>query len=128
MLFQIFLFFLHRHVSLLVAIFKKQTKKLTTTVIQETKATDEEATTIQRMQQFKKDGNTDRANEGVDESCSNAGANFSDRKHKSFRGPFPVRHVGQGQVGLGHADGQVVEALERNSGQSLPGPGFLLPL
>lgn len=100
-----FFFFLHCQVSLSVAIFEKQNKKLTTTVIQETKATDEEAITIQGMKQFKKDRNTDRANERVDESCSNAGANFSDRKHKSFRGPLPVRHVGQGQVGLGHADG-----------------------
>ena len=89
------------------------TTNLATITKQETVTVDEEAITM-RMKQFQKGDNTDRADKRVDESCSNAGTHFTDREHESFRGALQLRLVRKGQVGLGHADGQVIEALERN--------------
>jgi hypothetical protein len=59
-----------------------------------------------------------RANQWVDEACSNAGAHFSDGQYKVFRHSLTLWHVGQGQVGLGHADRQVVETLGTNNSKS----------
>lgn len=54
---------------------------------------------------------TYRSHQWIDETGSNAGTNIPDRQNESSGSPFLVRHVGQRQVSLGHADGQWTKAL-----------------
>jgi len=49
---------------------------------------------------------TYRSHKWVDETGSDASANISNRQNKSSGYALLVRHVGQGQVSLCHADGQ----------------------
>lgn len=48
---------------------------------------------------------TYRSHKWVDEARPNASSNISDWQNKSSGRALLVRHVGQGQVGLSHADG-----------------------
>lgn len=54
---------------------------------------------------------TYRSHEWVDEAGTDAGTDISDWQDKSGGYPLLVRHVGQGQVSFGHADGQRSVAL-----------------
>lgn len=48
---------------------------------------------------------TYRSNKWEDETSPNASTNISDWQNESSGYTLLVRHVGQGQVSLGHADG-----------------------
>ena len=54
---------------------------------------------------------TYRAHQGVDEPRPDAGTDVSDWQSEAGGHALLVGHVGEGQVGLGHADGQCAEAL-----------------
>lgn len=59
---------------------------------------------------------TYRPHQWVDEAGTDTGAHVPDGQDEAARCSFLVRHVGQRQVGLGHADGQRAEALRATTG------------
>lgn len=49
---------------------------------------------------------TYRSHKWVDEACADTGTYVSDWQNEACGRPLLVRHVGQGEMGLGHANGQ----------------------
>lgn len=60
---------------------------------------------------------TYRSHKWVDEASPDAGTNISDWQNKSSRCTLLVRHVGQREVCLGHANGQGSVALVKQKRQ-----------
>ena len=63
------------------------------------------------MSELFQTSDTYRSHKRIDEASPNASTNISDWQNESSGCTLLVGHVGQGQVSLGHADGQRTVAL-----------------